>query len=268
MPQTLPRSALWIAIALVLVSVVALWPTLGPTMRAFESPHGAGLVGGVPLGVFTLSFAAVTITLAAAIAARVHGSGTRSSRNVPLAAAVIVFGIIGWWAAFALAADKVMLLLEPSADLGCNVSLLVQCGANLESWQGSAFGFPNPLIGLVGWAAVTAVGCLLLAGVRLAPWFWITFNIGVAAALAFVGWLISQSIFVLGTLCPWCMVTWAVTIPLFWAVTLYNVKAGHFSNGARRILGPAFSWVPAITVASYIVVAAVAQLRLDLISYL
>jgi uncharacterized membrane protein len=268
MPETKHRPALWIAIALVLIGVLAPWVTFGATVRAFESPHDADLVLGVPIGVLTLSFAAVTITLAAAIAARVHGTGAPPTRNVPLGAAVIVFGIIGWWAAFALTADKVLLGLEPSADLGCNVSLLVQCGANLESWQGSVFGFPNPLIGVVAWAAVMVVGCLILARTRLAPWFWIIFNVGVAAALAFVIWLISQSIFMLGTLCPWCMVTWAVTIPLFWTVTLHNVAEGRFGDRTRRILGPAFGWVPAISIACYIIVGIIAQARLDLLNYL
>ena len=51
------------------------------------------------------------------------------------------------------------------------------------------------------------VGVMLLAGCA-SPAGSGAFNLGVAAALVFVFWLIYQSIFVLGTLCPWCMVTW------------------------------------------------------------
>ena len=43
-------------------------------------------------------------------------------------------------------------------------------------------------------------------------------------------WLIGQSIFVLGTLCPWCMLVWLVTIPLFWVVTLRNAREGVFGS--------------------------------------
>ena len=64
------------------------------------------------------------------------------------------------------------------------------------------------------------VGVAILAGARFARWFWWLFELGVAGAFVFVIWLIGQSIFVLGTLCPWCMVTWVVTIPTFYAVTL------------------------------------------------
>jgi len=83
-------------------------------------------------------------------------------------------------------------------------------------------------------------------------------------------WLISQSVFVLGTLCPWCMVTWSVTIPLFWALTLYNLREGNIPvpERARRVAGSLYSWVAVITLASYLVVAVVAQLRLDVLGSL
>ena len=63
---------------------------------------------------------------------------------------------------------------------------------------------------------------------------------------------------------------WSVTIPLFWLVTLYNLKSGHFGahKGWRRVGEVGYSWVPSITLASYIVVAVLAQLRLDVLAYL
>ncbi|MHA6667848.1 vitamin K epoxide reductase family protein [Homoserinimonas sp. A447] len=224
---------------------------------------------GAPIGVFTLSFGVVTLVLATAILARGRSPRTQAvRRDTSLGLWLLVLGAIGWYAAFALAADKVQLLLEPSADLSCNVSLLVQCGTNLDSWQGSVFGFPNPLLGIASWAAVFTVGCLLLAGIRLARWFWIAFTAGVVCTMVFVVWFIGQSVFVLGTLCPWCMATWAVTIPLFWAVTLRGARDGHFGTAAKRVIGRAYGWVPLITVASYLAVAVIAQLRLDVLSYL
>jgi uncharacterized membrane protein len=262
--------------ALLLVSGVALVLSFLQTVRDYRSlPDLAGspIVLGVPGGAFAMTLSGAALVLAVALAARHRTqtqtqTQTQTDRNIPQGVALLALGIIGWYAAYALAVDKVLAAVDPSTDLDCNVSLLVQCGANLQSWQGSVFGFPNPLIGLVGWAAVVVIGCLLLAGIRLAPWFWIVANVGVTGALAFVIWLISQSIFVLGTLCPWCMVTWAVTIPLFWAVTLHNAKEGRFGESARRLLGSAYGWVPLITVASYIVVAVIAQFRLDLLTYL
>lgn len=183
---------------------------------------------------------------------------------------LILAGFIGFWASWELTIAKFQTLTDPSGKLGCDFSVLVQCGRNLESWQGSVFGFPNPLLGLGGFVAPIAVGVGMLAGASFAHWFWMLFNLGVAGALAFVCWLIAQSIFVLGTLCPWCMVVWSVTIPLFWAVTLYNLSTGTIPFGARakRFFAAAYGWVPLITIASYLLVAALAQVRLDLVGNL
>nr|WP_194241593.1 vitamin K epoxide reductase family protein [Galbitalea soli] len=187
-----------------------------------------------------------------------------------LAIFLIVAGAIGWIAAFALTLDKFQTLEHPSSSLNCNFSVIVQCGKNLASAQGSAFGFPNPIIGLAGFIAPIAVGAGLLAGARFARWYWIAFNLGVAFALGFVIWLISVSIFILGTLCPWCMIVWTVTIPMFFAVTLHNLGTGVIPSPprARAFFAAARSWVPLISLGCYLIVAIIAQLRLNLLSFL
>ena len=192
------------------------------------------------------------------------------SRPTGLAVWLIIAGAIGWSAAFALTMERLNLLENPGSAASCDFSPLVQCTRNLESWQGAVFGFPNPVIGLAAWIAPVVVGVALLAGARFARWFWVAFNIGVVAALAFVIWLIGQSVFVLGTLCPWCMVTWAATIPLFWAVTLYNLREGNLPvpERVRRVASALYGWVPALTIGSYLVVAVIAQLRLDVLGSL
>ena len=192
------------------------------------------------------------------------------ARPKGLAIFLILAGAIGWIAAFALTLDKFQLLQDPDAQLGCNLSILVQCGVNLNSWQGAILGFPNPLIGLSAWIAPIAVGIAILAGARFARWFWIAFNVGLLGALGFVIWLISQSIFVLGTLCPWCMVTWSVTIPSFIAVTAFTLKNGIIpaSPAVRRVAGVVSSWIVVVTLGCYLLVAVIAQLRLDVLSYL
>lgn len=188
-------------------------------------------------------------------------------RSFILAIFLAIAGIIGFIASWELTLAKFQTLTDPDAGLGCDFSVVVQCGKNLEAWQGSVFGFPNPMLGLAGFVAPIAVGVALLAGARFARWFWALFNLGIVGALAFVCWLIYQSIFELGTLCPWCMVVWSVTIPLFWAVTLYNLAVGHLpgSAGSRRFFRAAYGWVPLLTLLSYIVVAVLAQVRLDVI---
>ena len=191
-----------------------------------------------------------------------------SRRPLSLAVVLIVAGAIGWYAAFALTLDKLAVLENPQADLDCNFSVIVQCGLNLGSWQGSLLGFPNPLLGLGGFVAPIAVGVAMLAGATFARWFWIALNVGVLGAFAFILWLAYQSIFNLGTLCPWCMLVWSVTIPMFWALTLGNARAGVFGPRLEPLGDRLYPWVPAITVLGYVLIAVVAQLRLDVLATL
>lgn len=191
-------------------------------------------------------------------------------RRLPVVFAIflIVAGLLGWWASFALTVDKILILQDPEADLDCNFSLIVQCGKNLESWQGAVFGFPNPLLGLGGFVAPIAVGVGVLAGARFARWFWIAFNVGIAGAFGFVIWLISQSFFELRTLCPWCLLVWTVTIPLFWAVTSRNLAEGVFGPGAVAVGRFLRSWLIPIVIVCYAIVILLAQLQLDILSRL
>jgi hypothetical protein len=50
--------------------------------------------------------------------------------------------------------------------------------------------------------------------------------------VVFVHWLIFQSAFVIGALCPYCMVVWAVTIPTFFYVTVHNLTARQPRQGS------------------------------------
>lgn len=195
------------------------------------------------------------------------GSDSTLARPRGLAIWLIIAGMIGWIAAFSLTQERLFLLENPDAAASCDFSLLVQCTANLQSWQGKVFGFPNPLLGVAGWIAPIVVGVGILAGARFSAWFWRLFWVGMAGAFVFVVWLISQSIFVLGTLCPWCMATWAVTIPSFYAVTAHLGRAGLFPlpAGMKKIAASAMTWVPLATILSYGAVILLAQLELNAI---
>lgn len=191
-------------------------------------------------------------------------------RPTVMAVWLVVAGVIGWWAAFSLTMERLHLLADPDAIASCDFSILVQCTANLNSWQGSVFGFPNPILGLTGWVAPIVVGVAILAGARFARWFWWLFELGLLFAFGFVLWLIGQSIFVLGTLCPWCMVTWVVTIPTFYVVTLHILREAIVPVGPRvqRAADSLMGWVPLLAVLSYAIIALLAQARLDVLGNL
>jgi uncharacterized membrane protein len=152
---------------------------------------------------------------------------------------LLIAGAVGGLAAFILSWDKVKLLENPDAHFLCSVNRFVNCGSVMATPQASEFGFPNSFLGVAGFAIVLAVGTGLLAGAAYRRWFWLGLQVGVIGGIALVCWLIDQSLFHIGALCPYCMVVWTVMIPTFLAVTAYNLRSGHLGSagvGAGRLL--------------------------------
>jgi len=135
-------------------------------------------------------------------------------------------GLIGLVAACVLLFEKIKLLENPSYVPSCNFNPVLSCGTIMRTDQASVFGFPNPMLGLVGFAMVVATGAALLAGARFARWYWLGMQAGVLFGIGFVAWLAFQSLYRIGALCPYCMVVWAVVLPIFWWVTARNAEAG------------------------------------------
>lgn len=136
---------------------------------------------------------------------------------------LLVGGAIGLLAAFVLAVEKFAVLADPSYTPSCSINPVLSCGSVMTTPQAELFGFPNPLLGIAGFSVVTATGAALLAGARLHRWYWLGLQAGATLGAVFVHWLIFQSLYRIGALCPYCMVVWAVTIPIFWYVTLHNL---------------------------------------------
>ena len=133
-------------------------------------------------------------------------------------------GIVGLLAAFELAVEKIRLLENPLYVPPCSLGETVDCVSIMRSPQSEAFGFPNPLLGIAGFGALTATGLVLVTGGRLGRPYWWVLQAGLLFAVGFVHWLIFQTLYRIGALCPFCMAVWSVTIPSFWYVTLHNAR--------------------------------------------
>jgi uncharacterized membrane protein len=201
-----------------------------------------------------------------------RGADDDPAPAAPLALAILLLigGIGGLCAAFALTLDEFTVLKNAHAALSCNVSAAFQCGTNLESWQGRVFGFPNPLIGLVLFPAPIIVGVALIGRVAFPRWFWALFNLGMLFAIGFVAWLVSESLWVLHTLCPWCSLVYLVVIPMSLAVTFQNLRSGNLNAGKvlKRLGTALYPWVPLISLVCYLIIGVTAQLKIDILSTL
>lgn len=151
-----------------------------------------------------------------------------------------IAGAIGLAAAFQLTVDKVTLLQDKidgvESSFACDFSAFVSCGGVMDSPQASAFGFPNSLIGLIGFSVVTALGVMLWTGAPFVRWVWTGLQLGVIFGIGFVTWLQFQSIYRLELLCPYCMVVWAVMIPLFVYVTACSLRGIAPKSGFTRFV--------------------------------
>jgi len=154
---------------------------------------------------------------------------TRSYRQT--AWILVVGGIIGIVASIELIIQKISVLSNPDFVPNCDINPVLSCGSVINTEQASLFGFPNPVLGVIGFTIVIMFGALLFAGVELPRSMWLGLNLGALAGMFFVVWLVGQSLYVIGALCPWCMVVWAVTIPIFWQVTTDNLASNRLSLG-------------------------------------
>lgn len=146
---------------------------------------------------------------------------------------MVICGAIGTAAATWLTVEYIGHLKNPHYVPVCNLNPIFSCSSVMTSNQAHLFGFPNELIGIGAFASIMALGLGLLAGARFKSWFWKMINAGAFLAVVFVTYLQFQTLYRIGALCIFCMITWLVTIPLFWYVTLYNLRAKNISFKGR-----------------------------------
>jgi uncharacterized membrane protein len=140
---------------------------------------------------------------------------------------LIICGTIGLIAAFIITYEKIELLKDPNFVPSCNLNPIISCGSVMASKQSNAFGFPNPLIGLMAFPVVITTGIIMLMGVKLKRWYMLGLQAGTILGIAFIHWLFFQSTYRIGALCPYCIAVWIITITTFWYLLLYNIEAKH-----------------------------------------
>jgi uncharacterized membrane protein len=173
---------------------------------------------------------------------------------------LIVAGIVGIVASIELIVQKIGVLSNPDYVPNCDINPILSCGSVINTDQASLFGFPNPILGVIGFTVVVIFGVLLFAGIELPRWMWLGLNAGALAGMFFVIWLVSQSLYVIGALCPWCMVVWSVTIPIFWQVTTDNLASNRLSLGkSLSEIIVALKWI--LIAASYLIILGLIFIR-------
>lgn len=137
---------------------------------------------------------------------------------------MLVGAILSLIASFVLSAEAVELARNPDAVLACSVNAVLNCATVGIHPSAHMFGFPNSFLGLVAEPVVITVAIAGLAGVKFPRKFLFTAQICYTLGFIFAYYLLYLSMFVIGALCPWCLLVTVTTTFVFFAITRYNIR--------------------------------------------
>jgi hypothetical protein len=100
----------------------------------------------------------------------------------------------------------------------------------MNSKQASIHGIPNPFFGLIIFSMLLMFALALLAGATVKRWLWQAAQAAATIGVIFMHYLFFEAAFQIHSICPWCFVTWMVTIPVFFGVTMYNIRMGYLGH--------------------------------------
>lgn len=141
-----------------------------------------------------------------------------------LFATMLASAFLSLIASFVLSVDAVALAANPNTALSCNINATISCGTVATSWQASVFGFPNAFLGLIAEPVVITIAVASLAGVRFPRGFMLAAQIVYGLGFVFAYWLFFESTFVIGALCPWCLLVTVSTTLVFASLTHVNLR--------------------------------------------
>ncbi|OZC97545.1 hypothetical protein CH275_25890 [Rhodococcus sp. 06-235-1A] len=179
------------------------------------------------------------------------------------AAVFTVFSAFGLLAASTLTIERFKLLEDASYVPSCSLNPVLSCGSVMVTKQAALFGFPNPILGIAAFSIALVAGVLWLGRVELPLWFWLGMSGGLLLGEVFVHWLIFESLYEIGALCPYCMVVWAVTMPLFVLALSRLIETGSANTGeAPGTVGRLFlEWRWTLLAVWYAIVIALIGIR-------
>lgn len=157
----------------------------------------------------------------------------RDARNRGAYLEMLISSLLGLTAALVLSIDAIVLATDPNAALSCNISETISCAKVGLTWQANLLGFPNAYLGLIAEPVVITLAVAALGGVVFPRWY-MNLAMGVyTIGLAFAYWLFVQAYFVIGALCPWCLLITATTTTVYMSLLRVNLLDNNFGLSPR-----------------------------------
>ena len=146
---------------------------------------------------------------------------------------MLISSTLGLIASLVLSIDAVVLAADPNAGLSCNISETISCAKVGITWQANLLGFPNAFLGLIAEPVVITIAVAGLGGVRFPRWFMNSAMAVYAIGLGFAYWLFFQAYFVIGAMCPWCLLVTVTTTTVFASLLRVNLSDNTFGLSPR-----------------------------------
>lgn len=177
---------------------------------------------------------------------RIFGIFTRKERKAQdnrwIFISMLVGGLGSLLASFVLSVEAIELALKPDAVLNCSINVVINCATVALHPTAHLLGFPNSFFGLMAEPIVITIAVAGLMGVVFPRKFMVLAQIGYSFGLIFAIYLFGISFFVIGALCPWCLLVTATTMFEWFAITRYNIREdnlylkGKFRDKARSFI--------------------------------
>ncbi len=145
-------------------------------------------------------------------------------------------------ASFVLSVDAVELAKNPNAELSCSINVIVNCATVNTHPSAFLFGFPNSFLGLIAEPIVITVAIAGLAGVAFPRMFMFAAQIGYSLGFIFALYLFAVSFFVIGALCPWCLLVTLTTTLVWFSITRYNIRENNLYL-PKKLQKKAEAWI-------------------------
>lgn len=166
-------------------------------------------------------------------------------------------------ASFVLSVEAVQLAANPNAVLSCSINIVLNCATVAAHPSAHLFGFPNSFLGLIAEPVVITVAIAGLAGVKFPRMFMACAQFFYTVGLLFAYYLFAMSYFVIGALCPWCLLVTATTTFVWFSITRYNIRENNLylssvaSRWAHRVIERDYDKAALFTIVVVIVAAIV-----------
>ena len=136
---------------------------------------------------------------------------------------IIVCGFLGTFAAFHLLNNRIELYKNPDFVPSCSVNVWLDCGPVMKSKWANLFGFPNTMIGLMLYPLAIFTGLIIILNPKNNRYLMLSCN--VLAGLGFIMNIILLYIssYLIGALCPWCLLSGVATSNIFFSLLAYNI---------------------------------------------